>query len=108
MFGVQRFLMPLEDAPQPQELNSGSRWHRWEPHIHTPGTVLSDQFKGADSWEAYLKAVETATPPIRAIGITDYYSTDGYERVREAKRQGRFPRCDLIFPNIEIRLGIGT
>ena len=108
MFGVQGFLMSLEDAPQSQELNSGSRWHRWEPHIHTPGTVLNDQFKGADSWEAYLKAVETATPPIRAIGITDYYSTDGYEGVREAKQQGRLPSCDLIFPNIEMRFGIGT
>ena len=50
-----------------QQLNSGSRWRRWEPHIHAPGTVLNDQFKGADSWECYLKALEAATPPIRAI-----------------------------------------
>ncbi|APO72643.1 hypothetical protein IE4872_PD02131 (plasmid) [Rhizobium gallicum] len=31
--------------------NSGSRWLRWEPHIPAPGTVLNDQFNGADSWE---------------------------------------------------------
>jgi hypothetical protein len=56
--------------------NSGSHWHRWEPHVHAPGTVLNDQFKGADSWERYLGALETATPMIRALGVTDYYSTD--------------------------------
>jgi hypothetical protein len=88
--------------------NSGLQWHRWEPHIHAPGTVLNDQFKGKDKWESYLAALEAATPKIRAIGVTDYYSTDTYERVLEAKRTGRLPDCDLIFPNIEMRLGIGT
>ena len=98
----------MDEAQQHRELNSGSRWHRWEPHIHAPGTVLNDQFKGADAWDDYLKALEIATPPLRAIGVTDYYSTDSYERVCAAKQQGRLPACDLIFPNIEMRLGIGT
>ena len=93
---------------QSQELNSGSRWYRWEPHVHAPGTVLNDQFKGADSWKRYLGALETATPAIRALGLTDYYSTETYERVVEAKRSGRLACCDLIFPNIEMRLGVGT
>jgi energy-coupling factor transporter ATP-binding protein EcfA2 len=98
----------MNETLEHPELNSGSRWHRWEPHIHAPGTVINDQFKGPNSWESYLKAVENAAPPIRAIGITDYYSTDSYERVCEAKQQGRLPNCELIFPNIEMRLGIGT
>ena len=98
----------MKDGKLDQEFNSGSRWHRWERHIHAPGTVLNDQFKGVDSWECYLKALEAATPPIRAIGITDYYSTEIYEDVCEAKLQGRLPECDLIFPNIEMRLAIGT
>ena len=89
-------------------LNSGSRWHRWEPHVHAPGTVLNDQFKGADAWERYLTALESASPAIRAIGITDYYSTTSYERVVSEKAGGRLRDCDLIFPNIEMRLGIGT
>jgi hypothetical protein len=98
----------MENRPLYQKLNSGSRWYRWDPHIHAPGTVLNDQFKGADSWESYLKALEAATPAIRAIGITDYYSTESYERVCEEKQQGRLPDCDLIFANIEMRLGVGT
>ena len=91
-----------------QEFNSGSRWHRWEPHIHAPGTILNDQFKGSERWEPYLAALESATPAIRAIGITDYYCTDTYEHVREAKHQGRLEGCALIFPNIEMRLALGT
>lgn len=93
---------------QDDEFNSGSRWYRWEPHIHAPGNVLNDQFRGADSQERYLNALETATPSIRVIAITDYYSTEGYERISEAKRQGRLPGCGLIFPNIEMRLAIAT
>jgi hypothetical protein len=88
--------------------NSGSRWNRWEPHIHAPGTVLNDQFDRADGWERYLEALERATPPIRALGITDYYSTETYERVVEAKRGGRLAECDLIFSNVEMRLAVGT
>jgi hypothetical protein len=88
--------------------NAGSRWNRWEPHIHAPGTVLNDQFKGTDNWERYLQALEDATPPIRVLGITDYYSTGTYERVLEAKRRGRLTGCDLIFPNVEMRLAVGT
>lgn len=89
-------------------LESGSRWLRWEPHIHAPGTVFNDQFSGEDPWEDYLVALEAAAPTIRAIGITDYYSTTTYQRVLAAKAAGRLPQCDLIFPNIEMRLGIGT
>jgi len=93
---------------QIQGLNSGSRWHRWEPHVHAPGTVLNNQFKGPDPWEQYIATLETASPVIRALGICDYYSTDTYEEVCEKKRNGRLPDCNLIFPNIEMRLGVGT
>lgn len=100
-------LLPMHDQLC-KVMNSGSRWYRWEPHIHAPGTILNNQFKGADPWEQYITALETADPTIRAIGIADYYCTDAYERVREAKRLGRLPNCDMVFPNIEMRLEIGT
>ncbi|TBG10682.1 hypothetical protein ELG79_32990 (plasmid) [Rhizobium leguminosarum] len=89
--------------------NSGSRWLRWEPHIHAPGTVLNDQFKGTDTWEEYLAKIEATAPAIRALGVTDYYLLDTYERVRDAKhRDGRLPGVDLVFPNVELRLAFGT
>lgn len=86
----------------------GSRWHRWDPHIHAPGTVLNNQYRGDDAWEQFLSRIETSDPPIRALGITDYYNVDAYEIVLEKKRQGRLAGVDLIFPNVEMRYGIGT
>ena len=57
-------------------INSGSIWRRWEPHVHFPGTVLNDQYSGADAWESNLAMLESRTPIIEAIGVTDYYSLD--------------------------------
>src|SRR5882724_5570252 len=87
--------------------NRGSEWHRWEPHIHAPGTVLEDRFP-KDGWDAYFDALEAASPPLRAIGVTDYCIPRSYERVKARKGQGRIKNCDLLFPNIELRLNTGT
>ena len=89
-------------------LNSGSRWHRWDPHIHTPETLFNNQFKGDTAWEDYFSAIEKCDPPIRAIAVTDYYLTDKYETVLSAKADGRLPDVGLIFPNVELRLDVGT
>jgi len=37
-------------------LSKGSEWRRWEPHIHAPGTVMNDQYKGPTAWDDYLSA----------------------------------------------------
>ncbi|CAB3774695.1 TrlF family AAA-like ATPase [Paraburkholderia humisilvae] len=86
----------------------GSIWHRWDPHIHTPGTALNDQYAGTDPWEAFLGAIEASSPPIRALGITDYFGIERYEQVVGEKRRDRMPGVGLIFPNVELRLGIET
>lgn len=86
----------------------GSQWHRWDPHIHGPGTVLNDQFGGGDPWEAYLQAIESCTPRIEALGITDYYTTSTYEEVRRHMEQGRLQSVKLLFPNIELRLDVAA
>ncbi len=88
--------------------SSGSRWHRWDPHIHAPGTLLNNQFGGSDCWNEYLSSIESLVPTVRAIGVTDYYLLDLYERVRREKDAGRLAQCDLVFPNVEMRLTIGT
>jgi hypothetical protein len=89
-------------------LNRGSEWHRWEPHIHSPGTVLNDQFKGPNAWDDYLKALEQASPTIEAIAVTDYYVTSTYQAVIQYWKSGRLPSVKLIFPNIELRLDVST
>jgi hypothetical protein len=89
-------------------MNRGSEWRRWEPHIHTPGTVLNNQFGAVDPWAAYLAALEQVTPKIEAIGVTDYYVTDNYEEVLRHRAAGRLPDVQLIFPNIEVRLDVAA
>ena len=92
-----------------EQLNVGSRWHRWEPHIHAPGTLFNDQFKGSQAWDEYLKRLEQATPAIRAIAVTDYYCTDTYQQVlREKVDNGRLLHVALVFPNVELRLDVAT
>jgi ABC-type lipoprotein export system ATPase subunit len=84
----------------------GSIWHRWDPHLHAPGTALADQFEG--DWEAYLSSIENSAPSIRGLGITDYFCIQTYKEVRKRKDAGRLRDVDLLFPNVEMRLDIKT
>lgn len=86
----------------------GSEWHRWEPHIHAPGTILNNQFGAADPWGAYLTSLEGLTPKVEAIAVTDYYVTDTYEEFRKHMCAGRLPGVKLVFPNIELRLDVAA
>ena len=46
---MQHARLPPRDNP------CGSLWHRWDPHILAPRTVLNDQFAGADPLEGTVK-----------------------------------------------------
>jgi energy-coupling factor transporter ATP-binding protein EcfA2 len=85
----------------------GSVWRRWDPHIHTPGTAMNNQF-GPDAWDDYLTQIEQSEPRIEALGITDYCSIDEYEKALDFQIAGRLPQVGLIFPNIELRLPTAT
>jgi len=85
-------------------ISRGSEWHRWEPHIHAPGTILNNQFGTTNSWSAYLTTLEALQPEIQAIAVTEYYVTDTYEEFLKHKAAGRLPGVKLLFPNIELRL----
>ncbi|MCY3614821.1 MAG: AAA family ATPase [Bacteroidetes bacterium] len=87
-------------------LSEGSQWYRWEPHIHSPGTALNNQYRGPDVWEEFLSTIESLTPSIKAIGLTDYYLTENYQELMRYKREGRIPDIEFIFPNVEMRLDV--
>ena len=108
----------------------GSVWGKWDFHVHTPYSILNDNF-GFNVFEPsdddhehefdeyvtklFTKAVDEN---IVAIGITDYFMIDGYKRIREkylncpSKMKKLFPddklRAEIekifVFPNIEFRL----
>jgi energy-coupling factor transporter ATP-binding protein EcfA2 len=94
----------MENLANPE----GSLWHRWDPHIHMPGTLKNDNFKGENVIEEYVKRLNEATPTIRAVGITDYYVLDSYEKLLALKNDGKLPHVELLFPNIELRFPVNA
>lgn len=85
---------------------NGSEWRRWDLHVHTPDSILETQFKG--DWEAYITAIEKSTSGVSVIGITDYYSISGYEKVLAYRQQGRMDNIERVIPNIEFRITPNT
>lgn len=85
----------------------GSEWNRWDLHIHSPSSALNNQFprlgNGEPDWEAYITTLE-ALKEVRVVGMTDYFSIEGYKKVLEFKGKGRLANIDLILPNIEFRI----
>lgn len=110
-------------------IERGSTWHRWDFHVHTPYSILNNGFgfNPDPEWKSdvaefdeyvrilFTKAVEKE---IVGIGITDYFSIDGYKRIRKEylekpeKMAKLFPDEELrsnveriyVFPNIEFRI----
>ncbi|QQS59449.1 hypothetical protein IPN35_00980 [Candidatus Peregrinibacteria bacterium] len=90
----------------------GSQWRKWDLHVHTPFTKMSDEFKLIDSddlkstteddkkWEKFFKVLSEKETSV--VGITDYFSINNYRTVLEKK--GSFDSTVKFFPNIEFRI----
>ncbi|MGJ5820109.1 TrlF family AAA-like ATPase [Paludibaculum fermentans] len=81
------------------EVGRGSIWRKWDLHVHSPASALANEF--ADDWGRYVAAL-AALKDISVLGITDYFSIEGYRRVLEHRSE--LSNIDLILPNIELRL----
>lgn len=81
----------------------GSEWRRWDLHLHTPETKLSDSYTDdGDVWDKYVKVLEQS--PVEAFGITDYFSADSYFSLI-TKYKEKYPETKKVFfPNLEFRL----
>lgn len=95
----------------------GSIWRKWDLHVHTPESGMANEFKC--DWDAYVvrlfqRAIEE---DIAVIGITDYFTIEGYKKLKHdylennEKLSTLFTPSELaqikeirIFPNIEFRL----
>tara|TARA_B100000315_G_C14171348_1_gene404706 strand:- start:114 stop:314 length:201 start_codon:yes stop_codon:yes gene_type:complete len=42
----------------------GSVWHRWDPHIHIPGTLHEDKFDGKNPDDEFIQRVNDIAPSI--------------------------------------------
>lgn len=88
----------------------GSEWHRWDLHLHTPGTKKHDSYQGStpqEKWEKFYERINAyinehkQSSDIVAIGITDYCSIDNYKKVVADKQ---LPNQLFLLPNVEMRL----
>lgn len=81
----------------------GSEWRRWDLHLHTPNTKLSNDYgHDATVWDRYIENLESS--PVEAFGITDYFSADGYYALLE-KYLEKYPDTKKVFfLNIEFRV----
>jgi ABC-type lipoprotein export system ATPase subunit len=97
----------------------GSVWRKWDLQVHTPFSYLNNGF--GNDWDYYVKVLfKTAIENnIYAIGITDYFTIDGYKKIKNDylgninKLKSLFTKEEierinniLIIPNIEFRLDV--
>lgn len=96
----------------------GSEWRKWDLHVHTPFSYLNQEF--GDDFDNYVKQLfkKALEKNISAIGITDYFTIEGYKKIKnEYLNNGRKMaelgfgndkieriRQILLLPNIEFRL----
>ncbi len=88
-------------------LTGGSKWRRWEPHVHLPGTLFNDQF-GSTTIEQALDALAECNPAIEVVGVTDYFTTASFRRAEAAWKGGAGSSIRCLFPNVELRLNDAT
>ncbi len=94
----------------------GSTWRRWDLHIHTPHSHLSNGFGGdfdGYATQLFRKAIDKK---IQVIGITDYFGIWGYKELKDIQtnRLEEFFDAEdaelaaniLLLPNIEFRLDV--
>lgn len=107
-------------------VNRGSEWTRWDLHVHTPlsfeahfktnekdrrqyepinelDSVEKPQRYDGVTWAKYIEHLENIEH-VDCLGVTDYFSLEGYELIKKLRDSGRLDNFDLILPNIEFRL----
>lgn len=86
-----------------------SDWHRWDLHIHTPETLMNDNFTDKDGkktnkdnvWKYYVSQLNNYGAEV--LGITDYFSAKNFFKLRDNRTKWNLKSNIVIFPNIEMR-----
>lgn len=93
----------------------GAIWRTWDLQVHTPFSALNHSFPTDFDEYATILLKRAAAMEVAAVGITDYFSIEGYRKLREIlDDDARLERlCGtevaetvsriLFIPNIELR-----
>jgi len=94
------------------EFPRGSEWRKWDLHVHTPFSFQ----QAFPNWDEYIKnlKLKAIEHDIEVIGVTDYFCTDGYEKLLEEcedENKATEPHIKLangkklyLIPIVELRL----
>ncbi|OWF81472.1 hypothetical protein B4900_03280 [Yersinia rohdei] len=97
--------------------NRGSEWNKWDLHVHTPASVLHNEYNA--NWDLYVKDLfqKAIENNVSGIGITDYYFPDGYKKIKNEYLSDSEKMISILgeelyekskeiylFPNIEFRI----
>jgi ABC-type lipoprotein export system ATPase subunit len=76
----------------------GSEWRKWDLHVHSPA---SHGFSG--SWDQFETQLKNSN--CHVIGINDYFSVEGYKRIKGRIEKGELDIGDKkILPVVEFRM----
>lgn len=93
----------------------GSIWRIWDLHVHTPFSALNNGFPVEFDEYATTLLQRAVAMQVAAIGITDYFTAEGYKKLREILEDetrlttlcgaevADAARRILFIPNIELR-----
>ncbi len=96
----------------------GSYWRKWDLQIHTPESHLNNQFGSNFDEFARTLFAKIIESDIWAVGVTDYYTVEGYKKLLEIlnddiklqslcnddKETVARIKQTAFFPNIEFRI----
>jgi predicted metal-dependent phosphoesterase TrpH len=82
-------MVKAESTPPAPSFPRGSEWRKWDLHIHSPLSILANSYEmlqgGTPDWPRFLARLEGSE--LAVIGITDYFTIDGYKEIRRFQQQ---------------------
>ncbi|BDA78590.1 DNA repair ATPase [Leptospira kobayashii] len=87
-------------------MNAGSKWSKWDLHVHTPSSIIQQYGnENEETWERFISDLENLPPEFSVIGINDYLFLDGYEKLLyEKSKNNRLKNIKLLLPVVEFRI----
>lgn len=98
---------------QNNSLSKGSKWRKWDLHVHTPSSALAHSL--GSSWDIYVERLIDAAKAheIDAIATADYFTIEGYKKLLGYYSQDTHALSVnsksvqlYLIPGVELRLNI--
>lgn len=91
----------------------GSNWNVWDLHVHSPASYEwkgekfgQDPTKNEKILETWINTINKSDAV--AFGIVDYFTIEGYLKLRQYLHENNIKLSKAIFPGIELRVDAST